>query len=94
MHDRLFVDQSEWAGNPQHVNVFKSYATELGLDKSSFDECLDSGRYASAVQADLDEGVGFGVTGTPAFFINGQPVEGAQPYHVFDQLIKALLNES
>jgi protein-disulfide isomerase len=91
MHDRLFERQGEWSGNSQHVALFKSYAGELGLDQAAFDACLDGGSQAAAVQADFQEGAGFGVTGTPAFFINGQPVSGAQPYQVFEQVIEALL---
>ena len=91
MHDRLFARQQEWAENPEHTDVFKTFAGELGLDQAAFDACLDSGRYESAVMADLREGAGFGVSGTPAFFINGQPLRGAQPYQVFEQLIEAEL---
>ena len=91
MHDRLFAGQSAWSENPEHVVVFKSYARELGLDQASFDECLDANRFAAAVQADFQEGAGFGVSGTPAFFINGQPLQGAQPYEVFVRVVEALL---
>ncbi len=94
MHDRLFEGQEEWSGNSESLAVFKGYAGELGLAKSDFDECLDSGRHAAAVEADLQEGAGFGVTGTPAFYINGQPLRGAQPYEVFVQVIEQLLNEN
>lgn len=93
MHDRLFESQEKWAGNPQHAALFKTFAADLGLDSAVFDECLVSGRYASAIQADVQEGAGFGVTGTPAFYINGQPLSGAQPYGVFVQVIDALLAE-
>jgi protein-disulfide isomerase len=91
MHDKLFGNQDEWSGNPDALAVFKGYAGSLGLDQAAFDTCLDGGRYAAAVQADLEEGAGFGVSGTPAFFINGQPVEGAQPYEVFAQIIEGML---
>ncbi len=95
MHDRLFQgQQADWNQNPDAVNIFKSYAEELGLDTAPFDECLDSGRYTEEVSSDLNEGVQAGVTGTPAFFINGQFVSGAQPYEVFQQLIEALLEEN
>jgi protein-disulfide isomerase len=93
MHDVLFEAQGDWSGNPESESVFKGYAGDLGLDQSSFDECLDSGRHAAAVVADLQEGAGFGVTGTPAFYINGQPLRGAQPYEVFVQMIEGLLAE-
>ncbi len=95
MHDRLFQgQQAEWQNNPDAVNVFKSYAKELDLDTAAFDACLDSGKYADAVAANLDEGIRAGVTGTPAFFINGEPVSGAQPYAVFEQIINSQLQET
>jgi protein-disulfide isomerase len=93
MHDWLFAGQREWSGKSSHVEVFKGYAGELGLDQAAFDACLDSGRHAQAVQADLQEGAELGVSGTPAFFINGQPLRGAQPYAAFEQIIEKLLAE-
>jgi protein-disulfide isomerase len=93
MHDRLFADQEAWSGNSGHIATFKNYAGDLGLDQAAFDECLDSGRYTAAVEADFQEGAGFGVSGTPAFFINGQPLSGAQPYDVFEQMIESMLAE-
>jgi protein-disulfide isomerase len=88
MHDRIFEDQSEWANQASHVDVFKGYATELNLDTAAFDACLDSGRWAETVNADLAEGASLGVRGTPTFFVNGYPFVGAQPYEVFQQAIQ------
>ena len=93
MHDRLFEGQAAWADNPDHVAVFKNFAREAGLDQTAFDACLDSGRHTAGVRSDLEEGAGFGVTGTPAFFINGYPIQGAQPYKSFEQVIETLLKE-
>jgi protein-disulfide isomerase len=93
MHDRLFEGQGEWSGNPEHEAVFKGYAGDLGLDQAAFGKCLDSGRYTAAIETDLQEGAGFGVTGTPAFFVNGRPLEGAQPYEAFVQVIEVSLAE-
>ena len=63
----------------------------MDLVQQGFDECLDSDRYANAVNADLTEGQRLGVTGTPSFFINGQLLFGAQPFPVFQQIIETLL---
>lgn len=93
MHDLLFINQEQWANNADHVALFKSLAGEMELPQDEFDECLDSGRYADAVNAELDEGVQLGVRGTPSFFINGQPLVGAQPFSVFEQAIETLLAE-
>ena len=91
MHDLLFANQERWANNSNHVDIFKSFAAELALAQAEFDECLDSGRYAEAVNVEVDEGVQLGVRGTPSFFINGQPLVGAQPFSVFQQAIEVLL---
>ncbi|HUS94804.1 MAG TPA: thioredoxin domain-containing protein [Patescibacteria group bacterium] len=93
MHDLLFLRQTSWSGQSP-TNIFISFAQDLGLDADAFDECLASGIYTSAVDADLQEGIQFGVTGTPAFFINGYPVSGAQPFAVFQQAIESLLAEN
>jgi protein-disulfide isomerase len=90
MHDRLFDGQDAWSGNPEYLAVFEGYAADLELDQGAFQACLDSERYVNAVIADLEEGAGFGVSGTPAFFVNGQPLQGAQPYEAFVELIEAL----
>jgi len=72
----------------------KSYASQLGLDTGAFDQCLDSGKYTEEVQKDYQEGISYGVTGTPAFFINGVSIIGAQPYANFKAAIDAALQEA
>ncbi len=43
--------------------------------------------------ADLNEGIDLGVSGTPAFFINGRFLSGAQPFEAFAAYIEAELEE-
>jgi protein-disulfide isomerase len=83
LHDRIFDNQARL-----QVTDLKQHAAELGLDAAKFGECLDSGRHAADWQADLNEASGYGVTGTPAFFINGRMLVGAQPYEAFAQVIE------
>jgi protein-disulfide isomerase len=54
----------------------KSYAKEIGITNKSFLDQLINGKYAWSVQDDLDEGIQLGVREIPAFFINGQKLEG------------------
>ena len=70
-----------------------SYASQLGLDSSDFKKCLDSGKFKAAVQKDEDEGNRLGIQGTPAFFINGQLLSGAQPESEFARVIDEELNK-
>ncbi len=92
MHDLLFQNQGAWTNNSA-VDFFKQYAQQIGLELGEFSSCLESGIHADAVDLDLQEGLSVGVTGTPAFFVGGQFISGAQPYEVFAQAIEAALNE-
>lgn len=81
-HDLLFENQEKLT-----VSDLKKYAQELGLKQDQFNSCLDSKKYQSQIGADLRAGQAAGVSGTPAFFINGQLVSGAQPFENFKAVI-------
>lgn len=68
------------------------YAKGLGLDEGKFKSCLDSNKYASEIDQDISEGSEAGVTGTPAYFINGISLKGAQPFESFKKIIDEELN--
>lgn len=86
MHNLLFEK-----GVSGGVTGFKTYAKEIGLDMNDFDSCLNSGKTAQGIQADMALGGRSGIQGTPGFIINGQLVSGAQPFTVFQQVIEAVL---
>ena len=87
MHDKLFQNQDSLS-----VDNYKKWAKEIGLDSTKFNSCLDSGKMASEISKDMADGSSYGVQGTPAFFINGKLVSGAQPFSAFKQAIDAELN--
>ena len=90
-HDYLYNHQSgENAGAFTRDNL-KLFAAELGLDEAAFNECLDSGRYADVIEEQTTTAQGLGVSSTPAFMINGQPMLGAQPFTSFQAVIEPLL---
>lgn len=70
----------------------KIYAEKVGLDVEIFNTCLDGGEAAAEVQQDLLDGEAAGVTGTPAFFLNGIPFTGALPYEEFDRMVQTELS--
>ncbi|MBI3032942.1 DsbA family protein [Candidatus Woesearchaeota archaeon] len=88
MHDKIFENQ----GALTLVDL-KKYAADLKLDSKKFDECLDTGKYADRVKADMEVGAKVGVSGTPGFLINGIIISGAQPLAAFEELFKAELQE-
>ena len=53
------------------VPSLKKYASEVGLNRARFDAALDRGVYAAEVDKDQEEGEMYGVSSTPAIFING-----------------------
>ncbi|HQC50635.1 MAG: Disulfide bond formation protein D precursor [bacterium ADurb.Bin270] len=78
--------------NSLEIPALKKYAKDLKLDSKKFDQCLDGGKYASLVDEGIRKGVDAGVTGTPAFFINGIMLSGAQPAQSFIEVIEGELN--
>ena len=86
MHDILFENQ-----DALDVETLKMYAVSLGLDTDKFNTCLDSGAMEEEVKADMADGQKYGVSGTPAFFINGKMISGAQPFEAFKKEIDAAL---
>jgi protein-disulfide isomerase len=87
-HDVLFQKSPQLA--PENL---KQYARDLKLDGDSFDRCLAAGKFQGAIAADIEEGQRLGVSGTPAFFINGRLLVGAQPATAFQQVIDSELSK-
>jgi protein-disulfide isomerase len=88
-HRKLFANQSALS----EANL-KTYAKEVGLDQAKFDECLAKKPYKAAIDKDLEDGAKVGINGTPAFFINGRMLSGAQPFEKFKEVIdEELANE-
>jgi protein-disulfide isomerase len=82
-HDVLFA-------NPSKLGVadLKQHAADLGLDAAKFNTCVDTHKYKAQVDTDMKDGDEVGVNGTPAFFINGRFLSGAQPFEAFKRVIE------
>lgn len=65
-HDELFRRQSEWSVDS---NVFYDIANKLGLDEQQFKECFDNKEKKNVVDEQLQQGMTYGLSGTPSFFI-------------------------
>ncbi len=82
MHDRLFAVR----GAVDRAAV-ELYASELGLDLARFRADLDSGAARQTVLRDWQDGVRLGISGTPAFFVNGRALHGARPLSAFARVV-------
>ncbi|MDP2664753.1 MAG: DsbA family protein [bacterium] len=89
--DRVF--EVTPSNNGLDLALLPQIAKDLGLDEAAFKSCLDSGKYADRVEADYQQGVQAGVTGTPGSFVNGVPVKGAVPYAVLKSAIEEELKQ-
>lgn len=73
----------------------KSYAEKIGLDKGKFEKCFASPKEQEAkIERNFQSGAALGVSGTPAFFINGRRLSGAMPYSEFKRIIDDELSKS
>lgn len=80
-HDRL------WKADDLTEPKLKELAKAVGLDSAKFDECLAKKPHAADIDRDIADAQAAGVSGTPAFFINGRMLSGAQPFESFKQMI-------
>ena len=74
--------------------MFLDFAEELGLDKDRFLADLRSPSTKSRIAEESREVVAIGATGTPASFVNGRYLRGAQPYQSFKALVDRALKGS
>lgn len=99
MHDRLFENQTAFT-----VYNLTQRAEAIGLNKETFQECLNNNEYATEVQSDFADGTKAGVNQTPFFFLGlTEPnstkvkvltvISGAKPYAVFKAAIDSALQQ-
>ena len=101
MHGLLFANQQKL-----DVASLKSYAEQLGLQPVEFSLCLDGGKHAKAIRADMAVAARLGISGTPNFWIGFRDAKdsnkakvvrnlrGAQAYSQFKSVFDSLLEEA
>jgi protein-disulfide isomerase len=89
MHDKLFANQQS-LGRP----TYERLAQELKLDLPRFKAALDAEKHKAEIQADAAQAATLGASGTPAFFINGVFLNGAQPLAAFKTQIDQELTKA
>ncbi len=88
MHDEIFASPKDLA-----PETMRKHAEKLGLDMAKFDADYASEATAKKIADDQKEGRSIGVRGTPAFFVNGKYMAGAQPFEAFKREIDAALKK-
>ena len=97
MKDLLFEENASWGAVGDLPGKFEEYATQLGLDTTTFRACLDSGGGRQRWQEDAALGQSAGVTGTPTFFIynpstgQGTRIPGFVEYDQLADIINQVL---
>ena len=87
-HDAVYATEHRVNKGDLDAAHLRDYAVKARLDMGRYDAEMQAKKGAAQVQAELSQGVALGITGTPAFLINGQPVLGAQPTQVFVSMIE------
>jgi protein-disulfide isomerase len=82
MHDRMFANQKALT-----TDNLEKWAKELGLNVAKFKKALADDKYGKTIQEQQALASSLGARGTPAFFINGRNLRGAQPLPAFTALI-------
>lgn len=73
MYKKMYETQQTWGEKQEPMDdLFRSYATELGLDMNKFDIDYSSPEVAERVQRDIKDGESLNVQGTPTIYVGGE----------------------
>ncbi|MCR9094346.1 MAG: DsbA family protein [bacterium] len=85
-HDAIFARSGRL-----EADSFAEIGRELDLDLDALGQCMGERRYQAFVQTDFEAGEAAGVTGTPAFFVNGIALKGARDADEISRVIDSEL---
>lgn len=77
----------------QYDELMMNWASQLSVDEENFQQCIDEEETRSKVNQQAQVGQSLGARGTPAVFVGGELVEGAQGYDTYRTLINDKLNQ-
>jgi len=90
IHDLLYRTQDSWAPLKDPVPFMLGLADSVKLDRKKVLACLSSPATRSAVQTDAEGAARSGAQSTPAFYIEGGLLTGAQPLKFFHQVLDSI----
>ncbi len=89
MHNKLFANQQAL----EDAQI-EGYARDLGLDLAKWKADMQSPKFQTRIASETSQALQLGASGTPAFFINGKKLSGAQPIEKFKEIIDAELSKA
>jgi protein-disulfide isomerase len=96
MHDLLYVNQAAWSSSTDAYPVFESFAKQIGLDTTKFKTDFASETVNGTINADLKDGNGKSVSGTPTYYLNGEKLNNGDisTYEKFAAKVQDAINKS
>ncbi len=91
MNSIIYQNQSAWSEQTDATPIFAQFAKQLGLNVDQFKKDSASSKVNDVINADMAEGTKLGVTGTPAFFINGKKADISNSVESFSKAIDAAI---
>jgi protein-disulfide isomerase len=89
MHDTIFENMRQLEDKD-----LEGYAKKVGLDAGRYSTCYKANKYKDQILKDQKTASSLGARGTPAFFINGRFLSGAQPFPAFQKLVDEELKKA
>ncbi len=94
LHDEIFAEERERNAGELAEDALLAMADDLGLDVDRFADHLGDPAHEEAIELDLQIAQQLGITGTPAFLVNGQLMIGGQPTEMFARAIEQAAEEA
>jgi len=92
-HYKLYAEQNGENREAFIPERLKQFASDLGLDRGEFDECLDSHRHIGLIEEQRERAVEVGAEATPSFLIDDKLVVGYMSFDKFLSHIEEALAE-
>jgi protein-disulfide isomerase len=87
-YDLLFQDQDR-----QTTDDLRGKAQLAGVKVIDYDACMNEGRYLKKIEQDVQDGIRSGVQGTPVFFVNGYPFQGALDEKTITRILNTMFEQ-
>ncbi len=87
--DLLFENQQRWSRSAEPLKILGQYARLAGLSQARFDACVNDKTEMDKILARAEDGrTSYNVQSTPTLIVNGEKVEGAQPFEKFESIFR------